>query len=164
MEQAARVRLIDVARAAEVSVSAASVALNGRTGVSEVTRTKVLGAARRLGYVADASAAAMRSGRTRMFGFVSEVDEPGLLHSIAAAAAEIGHLVVVAPPGSVSFLAHRGVDGLVVSSSDRAATAWAKTGRPLVIFGDGRLPRGAVRVALGEKAAAQAVAALTAPT
>lgn len=163
MEQGARVRLVDVARAAEVSLSAASVALNGRPGVSEATRGKIQAAARRLGYVADASAAAMRSGRTRILGFVAEEDNPGLVASMAAAAAEIGHLLVVAAPQSVPFLAHRGVDGLVVSGSDRAATAWAKTGRPLVILGDGRLPKGAVRLSTGEGVATQAVVALTSP-
>ena len=65
--------------------------------------------------------------------------------------------------GHVGFLVRRGVDGLVVSGSDRAATAWAKTGRPLVVLGDGRLPRGATRVAAGDGAATTAVAALTDP-
>jgi len=163
MEQGARVRLVDVARAAEVSLSAASVALNGRPGVSGPTRARVQAVARKLGYVADASAASMRSGRTRIIGYVAEDSQPGNLPSLAAAAAAASLLLVVAPPGSVAFLVSRGVDGLVVSGSDRAATAWAKTGRPLVVLGDGRLPRGATRVSTGEDAGAQAVAALTDP-
>jgi len=163
MKRAARVRLVDVARAAEVSLSAASVALNGRPGVSEPTRTKVQAVARKLGYVADASAASMRSGRTRIIGYVSEAGEPDDLSSMASAAAAANHLLVVAPPGSVAFLASRGVDALVVSGSDKAATAWARTGRPLVVLGDGRLPRGATRVPGGHDAAATAVASLTEP-
>jgi DNA-binding LacI/PurR family transcriptional regulator len=163
MERGARVRLVDVARAAEVSLSAASVALNGRPGVSEPTRAKVQAVARRLGYVADASAASMRSGRTRIIAYVAEAAEPAHLASLAAAAAAANHLLVVAPPGSVGFLVNRGVDGLVVSGSDKAATAWARTGRPLVVLGDGRLPRGAVRVPAGDGAGAVAVAALTDP-
>ena len=156
-------RLVDVARAAEVSLSAASVALNGRPGVSEPTRAKVQAAARKLGYVADASAASMRSGRSKMLGFVAEDPEPRHLASMAAAAAAADHLLVVAPPASVGFLANRGVDGLVVSGSDKAATAWAKTGRPLVVVGEGRLPRGATRIPAGDGSGAQAVAALTEP-
>ena len=157
-------RLVDVARAAEVSLSASSVALNGRPGVSEPTRAKVQAVARKLGYVADASAASMRSGRTKILGFVAdEAPPPRQLTSLSAAAAEAGHLLVVAPPGNVGFLVRRGVDGLVVSGSDKAATAWAKTGRPLVVLGEGRLPRGAVRVANGDGAAALVVAALTEP-
>lgn len=156
-----RVRLVDVARAAGVSLSAASVALNGRPGVSEPTRTKVQAAARKLGYVADASAASMRSGRTKIIAYV--VEEPSGHHvlAMAAAAAEAGHLLVVAPPACVPFLVGRGVDGVVVSGSDKAATAWAKTGRPLVVLGDGRVPRGATRIPAGDGAGSLAVAALT---
>lgn len=156
-------RLVDVARAAEVSLSAASVALNGRPGVSEPTRAKVQAVARKLGYVADASAASMRSGRTKILGFVADDLAPRHLSAMAAAAADAGHLLVVAGPSSLGFLVRRGVDGLVVAGSDRAATAWAKTGRPLVVLGNGRLPRGAIRVADDDGAAALAVAALTEP-
>jgi len=161
MERGARVRLVDVARAAEVSLSAASVALNGRPGVSEPTRAKVQTVARKMGYVPDASAASMRSGRTRTIGYVADNAEAGHLADLASAAAAANHLLVVAPPGSVAFLANRGVDGLVVSGSDKAATAWARTGRPLVVLGDGRLPRGATRVLFGDGAGTEAVAALT---
>ena len=156
-------RLVDVARAAGVSLSAASVALNGRPGVSEPTRAKVQAAARKLGYVADASAASMRSGRTKIIAYVTEGASTQHVPAMAAAAAEAGHLLVVAPPTCVAFLAGRGVDGVVVSGSDKAATAWAKTGRPLVVLGEGRVPRGATRVPAGDGAGALAVAALTDP-
>ncbi len=152
-------RLVDVARAAEVSLSAASVALNGRPGVSEPTRSKVQAVARKLGYVADASAASMRSGRTKIIAYVAEDASGHQVSAMAAAAAEAGHLLVVAPPASVSFLVSRGVDGMVVSGSDKAATAWAKTGRPLVVLGDGRVPRGATRLPAGHDTAA--ISALT---
>ena len=161
MEREARVRLVDVARAAGVSLSAASVALNGRPGVSEPTRAKVQAVARKLGYVADASAASMRSGRTRLIAYVTDDPSGQHLQAMAAAAAEAGHLLVVAPPNCVAFLVGRGIDGVVVSGSDKAATAWAKTGRPLVVLGDGRVPRGATRVPAGDGAGALAVASLT---
>lgn len=159
-------RLVDVARAAEVSLSAASVALNGRPGVSEPTRAKVQAVARKLGYVADASAASMRSGRTKIIGYVAggAAADLATMATMAAAAADVGHLLVVAPPSGVGFLARRGVDGLVVAGSDKAATAWAKTGRPLVVVGDGRLPRGATRIPSGDGAGPLAVAALTQPS
>lgn len=159
MERGARVRLVDVARAAEVSLSAASVALNGRPGVSEPTRSKVQAVARKLGYVADASAASMRSGRTKIIAYVAEDAAGHQVSAMAAAAAEAGHLLVVAPPASVGFLVGRGVDGLVVAGSDKAATAWAKTGRPLIVLGDGRVPRGATRLPAGDGTGA--VSALT---
>ena len=156
-------RLVDVARAAGVSLSAASVALNGRPGVSEPTRAKVQAVARKLGYVADASAASMRSGRTRIIACVGEDVPVHHLQAMAAAATDAGHLLVVAPSASIAFLVGRGVDGLVVSGSDKAASAWAKTGRPLVVLGDGRVPRGATRVPLGDGAGPAAVATLTEP-
>jgi DNA-binding LacI/PurR family transcriptional regulator len=157
------VQLADVARAASVSVSAASVALNGRPGVSDATRARVVAVARKLGYVVDASASAMRSGRTRTVGFVADDPAHPLLADLAAAAAAAGLLVVVATPGQLGLLEARGVDGLVVAGSDRAATAWARSGRPLVVLGPGRVPRGAARVAEDEGApAAAVVAALTA--
>jgi len=159
MERGARVRLVDVARVAGVSLSAASVALNGRPGVSDPTRAKVRAAARKLGYVVDASAASMRSGRTKIIAYVGENASGDHLHGMAAAAAEAGHLFVIAPPASVAFLVGRGVDGLVVSGSDKAASAWARTGRPLVVLGEGRVPRGATRVPAGS--GAEAIAALT---
>ena len=152
-------RLVDVARVAGVSLSAASVALNGRPGVSDPTRAKVRTVARKLGYVVDASAASMRSGRTKIIAYVAQDTSGDHLHGMAAAAAEAGHLFVVAPPASVAFLVGRGVDGLVVSGSDKAASAWARTGRPLVVLGEGRVPRGATRVPAGS--GPQAVAALT---
>lgn len=161
MERGARVRLVDVARAAGVSLSAASVALNGRAGVSDSTRSRVRAAARKLGYVVDASAASMRSGRTRIIGYVGDGAAAPHLDAVAVAAADAGHLLAVAPAESVAFLVGRGVDGLVVYGSDKAATAWAKTGRPLVVLGDGRVPRGATRVPLGDQAGALAVATLT---
>lgn len=154
-------RLVEVARAAGVSLSAASVALNGRPGVSEPTRVKVQAVARKLGYVADASAASMRSGRTRIVAYVTDDASGDHVGAMAAAAADAGHLLAVAPPASIGFLVGRGVDGVVVSGSDKAASAWAKTGRPLVVLGEGRVPRGAIRVAPGADSGPAAVAALT---
>lgn len=49
-ERAARPRLVDVAREAGISKAAASYVLNGRLGVSEETRDRVLGVAMRMGY------------------------------------------------------------------------------------------------------------------
>jgi len=51
-----RATLQDVARAAGVSASAASLALNGRDGVKEETRLRILAAARTVGYRRNASA------------------------------------------------------------------------------------------------------------
>ncbi len=65
-----RVGIRDVARSAGVSVASASVAINGRSGVSEQTRRRVLDAAAGLGYRADPRARDLRRGRTTTYGLV----------------------------------------------------------------------------------------------
>ena len=57
-----RVSLTDVAREAGVPATAASFALNGRSGVGEVVRARVKEAAARLGYVPSTSAVAPEDG------------------------------------------------------------------------------------------------------
>ena len=64
------VGLRDVARAAGVSVASASVALNGRSGVAEQTRARILETAQRLGYRANPQAQALRRGRTTTYALV----------------------------------------------------------------------------------------------
>jgi LacI family transcriptional regulator len=146
MAELGRTRLIDVAEAASVSVSAASVALNGRPGVSDQTRARIQKAARKLGYIPDAAAASLRSGRSNLVAFVSEVTHHPSLPALAAHAIEQGCLLVFALPSAVAYLEARGVDAAVVAGSDKAASTWARSGKPLVVLGPGRLPRGAVRV------------------
>ena len=60
----------DVARAAGVSVATASLAINGRPGVAEETRRRIVTAAEQLGYRANPQAQALRRGRTTTYGFV----------------------------------------------------------------------------------------------
>lgn len=152
-----RPKLADVAAAAAVSISAASVALNGRPGVSERTRAKVLRTARKLGYVPDAAAASLRSGRSGLVGFVCDDVTHPALPALAGEAVSQGRLLVCAPSAAVGFLQARGVDAAVVAGSDKAASAWARCGRPLVVLGPGRLPRGAVRIQSDGALAAQEV-------
>lgn len=59
-----------VAKEAGVSVPTASQVLRGTGRISEETRQRVLGAARKLHYVKDSRAAAMRSGENREIGFL----------------------------------------------------------------------------------------------
>jgi DNA-binding LacI/PurR family transcriptional regulator len=146
MAELGRTRLIDVAAAASVSVSAASVALNGRPGVSDQTRARIQKVARKLGYIPDAAAASLRSGRSSLVAFVSEATAHPSLPALAAHACEQGCLLVLALPAAVGYLEARGVDAAVIAGSDKAASTWARSGRPLVVLGPGRLPRGAVRV------------------
>jgi DNA-binding LacI/PurR family transcriptional regulator len=74
-----RPTLADVARAAGVSVSTASIAFSGSGPVSDATREKVLAAAAGLGYDGpDPRARSLRQGRS---GVVGVVLEGGLLHA-----------------------------------------------------------------------------------
>lgn len=64
-----RATIADVARAAGVSPSTASVVFSGKTPVSDATRERVLAAARSLGYAGpDPLAASLRRGRTGIVG------------------------------------------------------------------------------------------------
>ena len=60
----------DVARLAEVSVATVSHVLNGTRFVSDPTRERVEHAVATLGYVSNAAAASLRTGRTQTFGLV----------------------------------------------------------------------------------------------
>lgn len=63
--------ILDVAKAAGVSVATVSRALRGLPGVSASTRQAVQAAAERLGYVASPSAASLPTGRTRTVGVLA---------------------------------------------------------------------------------------------
>jgi len=66
-----RATISDVARAAGVSASTASVVFSGKTPTSEATRSRVLAAAAELGYTGpDPRAASLRRGRSGIVGVV----------------------------------------------------------------------------------------------
>lgn len=69
-----RVTIVDVAREAGVAISSASTALNGRPGVSEVTRERVQRVAQELGYVPSMRARVLSSKRAFSVGLVVERD------------------------------------------------------------------------------------------
>ncbi|MGY4707913.1 LacI family DNA-binding transcriptional regulator [Candidatus Bipolaricaulota sp. J31] len=72
----------DVAKRAGVSVSTASLALNGKPNVSEETRLKVLRAAEELGYHPHVLAKNLAHGRTRNLGLITPIS---LEHLFASA-------------------------------------------------------------------------------
>ncbi|PJE95286.1 LacI family transcriptional regulator [Streptomyces carminius] len=69
-----RPTMVDIARRAGVTKSAVSFALNGRPGVSEATRARVLAIANELGWQPNSAARALSDGRAGAFGLV--VDRP----------------------------------------------------------------------------------------
>lgn len=117
----------DVAREAGVSPTLASFALNGRDGVGEQTRQRVLDVAAALGYRANPYARALRTGNSNSFGLlIRNLANPIFLDVIAGAqevaAASDSTILVADSDYSIDrerqhiqqFAAHR-VDGLAIA-------------------------------------------------
>ncbi|WP_297740837.1 LacI family DNA-binding transcriptional regulator [uncultured Tessaracoccus sp.] len=97
-----RTTLADIARAAEVSVATVSMVLNRREGsrVSEATAERVRRAARELGYVPDVAARTLRTGRSKVLGFISDEVTvtrfaSGMVRGILEGADKHGHGVMI---------------------------------------------------------------------
>ena len=94
-----RVTIRDVAALADTSISTVSAALNGRPGVSQETRERVIDAANRLSWRPDQRASRLRRNRTAVIGVVYEADQPfqaSLVDSVYATAKDQGVEVVLA--------------------------------------------------------------------
>ncbi len=128
----------DVARAAGVSVASASVAINGRTGVSETTRQRVLAAAERLGYRANPQAQALRRGRTRMYGLViRNFSNPFFIDVISGAdqmAAEAGGSLLVLDSHYSTELERRHVEAMAGYQCAGLAIAPVGTGESVRLW------------------------------
>ena len=122
----------DIAQRCGVSVATVSKALNGQPDVGEETRERILAAAEKLGYMANAAARALKTNRTYNIG-VLFVDQrkSGLAHeffssvldSLRVEAEKSGYDItfINSNLGGRSYLQHclyRGVDGVVIVSAD----------------------------------------------
>ena len=149
MEELRTVTIHDVAKRAGVAVSSVSRVLSNHPDVSERMRTKVEAAAKDLGYSPDPIAQSLRSGSSRLIGYVvrdfmtpffSEVIE-GLEKVLSGA----GYTLLVMNGGGqptqeverISMLKQRRVDGLllstVVDSTPRLRNAVLAFDRPVVM-------------------------------
>lgn len=146
---------LEVAKRAGVSRSTVSFALNGveSANISAATRARVLEAARELGYVPDAAARTLATGRTDTLGLVIcraehlRVDAfvPQALHGVYRVARGRGFKVVVEaledpdqPDAYLQLVRAKQVDGLVVINprhGDKQLGRLVKGGFPLVIMG-----------------------------
>ena len=129
-----RITSHDVAREAGVSQATVSIVLNGspsRIRVSPATRSRVLAAAERLGYVPNHAAQSLRSRRTRSITFINPApDNPYFAEVVAgaqAAAEEAGYSIAVAAVPTREAALHilwqlnAGTsDGVIVGSRDPA--------------------------------------------
>jgi LacI family transcriptional regulator len=145
-----RPTIIDVARAAGVSVGTVSRVLNGSPQVSAASHERVQQAMRDIGYMPDAVAQSMRRRTTRVVGcMVNDIAHP--LNAIMLGAAEArlreaGYAAVVTNAGYrptreadlFRFFAERKVDGLLttVSVENDAAViaAMQAVGVPVVLW------------------------------
>lgn len=131
-----RPRLLDVARMAGVSPATVSRAISQPALLARTTREKVQRAAEQLGYVPDASARALASGRSGMIGAVVPTLENAVfakaIHHLQAGLAEAGLQLVVAAHQynsanemrAIRSLLSRGIDALVLVGAERPEETW----------------------------------------
>ncbi|HFD38668.1 MAG TPA: LacI family transcriptional regulator [Anaerolineae bacterium] len=149
------VTLKDLAANLGLSITTVSRALAGYGDVAEATRRRVQEAAAEMGYVPDATARRLRTGRTDTIGFVIPTSGPRfsdpffseLLAGIGNEAARHNYdlLVSTRPPGTPEeeatyrrLVESHLVDGLLVVRTrieDRRIAYLAETGFPFVAFG-----------------------------
>ncbi|SDD01222.1 LacI family DNA-binding transcriptional regulator [Glycomyces harbinensis] len=146
------VTMSDVARLAGVSKMTVSNVVNGRPGVSEPVRQRVLDAIQRSGYRLNVNARTLKAGRTGVIGLaVPGIDQPyfGMLagHVITAAKARGFHVAIeqtgAAAEGEADAIAQSHklqFDGLILSAvaldprDHESSTTWGDF--PLVMLGE----------------------------
>lgn len=154
------ITLKDVAKATGVSTAAASMALNGKPGVSEATREEVLAVAERLGYRPNHSGRALRLSRTNSIGiytpaslldyslYYGEVTK-GVVAGLADTGLSPVMLPSIAETGDLAELPQ--VDGYIIvepHSDDLGVNAILASDAPTVCIdpppGTGKAPWGTV--------------------
>ena len=136
----------DIAAAVGVSVATVSNVLNGKPNVGSVIRTKVLRAAKQLGYRPNRAAQAMRTGRTRAIGLVlpdlTNPFFPELAQAVENTARSLGLLVcLIDSQGSAegesdgfALLMQHPVDGVIwCPVGARLPAALRKLDRPVIL-------------------------------
>lgn len=170
-----RATLADVARAASVSTSTASVVFSGRTKVSDATRERVRAAAAELGYAGpDPRAASLRRGRSGIVAVVLEgqlraafldpITIPmmdGITDGLASLGAGVLLLRDEPGEGEVSALTTAPVDAVVLigcSGRTRASLEIVRSrGLPVVVI-EGDAGEAIPRITLDNREAAAEVA------
>ncbi|GAA3726517.1 DNA-binding LacI/PurR family transcriptional regulator [Spinactinospora alkalitolerans] len=154
-----RPTIVDIAKAAGVSKGSVSYALNGRPGVSEATRRRILSIAEDLGWAPSTAARTLSDGRTDAIGLV--IDRPArtlglepffmaLISGIQTALAETSTSLLLQVTQEqrqemstyASWHARRRVDGVLVvdlRTDDPRPAALHGLGLPAVLIG-GPLP------------------------
>ncbi|GAA2752794.1 LacI family DNA-binding transcriptional regulator [Amnibacterium kyonggiense] len=153
----------DVARRADVSDAVVSYVLSGSHPVSEATRARVLAAIEELGYRRNATARALRRGRSDSVGLVlSDIENPhfmALARAVESRLASLGQALLIAElredGSAVREMVARGVDALLVTGGPTPDVA---TEVPTVLLDRGGPEAG--HVTIGVDAVPAAVAAV----
>ena len=128
-QQARRVTAAEIARRAGVTPAAVSYVMNGRPGVSDATRYKILNLAEELGYIPSALSVRLRSTQTRVIGAVfNDIAQPPfqdteIAGGVIDAARTMGYEVFIATTGRdhsrlkavLQSMVDRGVDGILAT-------------------------------------------------
>ena len=145
-----KVRLVDIAAALGVSVATVSRALLDRSDISEPMKQQVRETAQRMGYIPDAPAASMRTGRTGTIAvIISDIANPYLafqVQLIERTARSYGYSTVVlgteeVPENerqAITTALRQRVDGILicpVQSSPSNLSMLADSGVPFVLIG-----------------------------
>ncbi|MFC8850765.1 MULTISPECIES: LacI family DNA-binding transcriptional regulator [unclassified Micromonospora] len=148
----------EIARRAGVSRSTVSYVLSGKRTVSEATRQRIQAVIDELDYRPNASARALKEGRTRTLGLVIPPASQrltdmqlGFVASVVEAAARHDLDVLLSPSGGdhdrsfERIVAGRRVDGVILMEirlTDDRVTRLAKVGLPFVTIGRTAEPHG----------------------
>ncbi|MFT4285450.1 MAG: LacI family DNA-binding transcriptional regulator [Protaetiibacter sp.] len=151
-----RVTISDIAERAGVSIGAVSFALNGRKGVSEATRARILRVADELGWAPSTAARSLAEAKTETFGLVLARDphtlgvESFYMEFFAGLEIELskrGYSLLLQVVGTTDDALEtlrkwhrtRRVDGVVLTDltvHDQRAAFAASVGMPAVVVGD----------------------------
>jgi len=137
----------DVARAAGVSLSTASYALNGSDKISEATRERVMEAARQLNYQKNGLATDLKRSSTKTIALIlNDLSGPfysELIRGVQETALENGYdLIACSSIGgkestAIKFLKEKRVDGAIVSAhnlQDATILESARKGFPIIVL------------------------------
>lgn len=160
----------DVARAAGVSPMTVSNVVNGRPGVSDAVRRRVLEHVGATGYRMNVAARNLRSGRSGVIGLaVPELDRSYFAQLgayITAEAKSRGYRVAVEETGAAAAGESAAIelsqalqyDGLILSSVEMDLTSISAAGTfPLVVLGEREGPEGLDHIRLPNREGARAV-------
>ena len=123
-----KVTIKDIAKIAKVSITAVSIALNNRPGLSKITRQKIIKLAAKLKYQPNYAAKFLTGKRSNTIGLIIEniTDPfyPELTLGVEEKAAELGYSVLISNTGgsqdkekqSIDDLMGKGADGIIIST------------------------------------------------